>query len=235
MNNVIICKSCGAENPFYEGICNKCQSFTAERIINLDLWNTIAAIIETPVNAFSRIIRAKHKNFILLIFLLSAFKLFINSFFLSLLIFRNERFTNISLPAISFFIAGLLVLVLILSLLMVMIIKLGGIKTRFKDLTAVMIYALLPYACASIILFPVELIIFGQYLFSVNPSPYIIKPLIAWIMTSMELLVILWSIFLLSAGLFAQTKSLLFSIILSLLINFIFYIFIYSYSVLPQL
>ena len=54
----------------------------------------------------------------------------------------------------------------------------------------------MPYSFAAIILFPVELIIFGKYLFSVNPSPFIIKSFLAWVLVSLEFLLILWSVFL---------------------------------------
>ena len=231
MKNVLICKSCNAENPFYEVICLSCHSFLREKIFNIDLWKTIEALIETPVIAYRRIIQSEHKNFTSLIFVVAAFKLFISSIFISIALFKNENALNLFITRFLFFLVGILVLVLILSLVLLLVIKSGGIKSRLKDIFAVLTYSLLPYAFAAIILFPVELIIFGNYLFSVNPSPFIIKSFIAWVMASLEFLLILWSIFLLIAGIYAQTRSLKFSLANSVIFNIIVYSSIYIYSV----
>lgn len=231
MKNVLICKSCNAENPYYVLICSNCHSFLRERIVNIDLWNTIEQLIETPVIAFRRIIQSEHKNFISLIFIFAAFKLFISSIFISLALFGNEQPLILFITRFLFFASGMLILLLILSLLYVLVINNFGIKTRFKDLFAVLTYSFMPYSFAAIILFPIELIIFGNYLFSVNPSPYVIKSFFAWVLTSIEFLVILWSLFLTITGIYAQTKSLKFSITNSLIFNIIVYSSIYFYSV----
>jgi len=231
MKNVIICKSCSTENPYYEVICLNCHSFLREKIFNIDLWKTIEVLIDSPVKAFRRIIQSEHKNFISLIFIFAVFKLFISSIFISLAIFKNEQALNFFITRFLFFAGGMLILFIILSLLLLLVIKGGGIKTRFKDLFAVLTYSLMPYSFAAIILFPIELIIFGQYLFSVNPSPFIIKSFFAWVLLSLEFLLILWSVFLTVTGIFAQTKSLRFSLVNSIIFNIIVYSSIYFYSV----
>ena len=175
MKNVMICKSCGFENPYYEVICLNCHSFLRDRIFNIDLWKTVEQLIETPVKAFRRIIQSEHKNFISLIFIFAAFKLFISSIFISLALFKNEQALNLFSTRFLLFVGGILSLLFVLSLLLLLVLKVGGIKTRFKDLFALFTFSLIPYSFAAIILFPVELIIFGTYLFSVNPSPFIIK------------------------------------------------------------
>jgi hypothetical protein len=231
MKNVIICKSCSTENPYYEVICMNCHSFLRDRVFNIDLWKTIESLIETPVKAFRRIIQSEHKNFISLIFIFAVFKLFISSIFISLAIFKNEQVLNFFIPRFLFFAGGMLILFIILSLLLLLLIKGGGIKTRFKDLFAILTYSFMPYSFATIILFPIELIIFGQYLFSVNPSPFVIKSFLAWVLLSLEFLLILWSVFLTVTGIFAQTKSLRFSLVNSVIFNIIVYSSIYFYSV----
>jgi hypothetical protein len=146
-------------------------------------------------------------------------------------LFKNENATNIFITRLLLFAGGMFVIILILSLLLLLIIKKGGIKTRYKDIFSILTYSLLPYFFAAFILFPIEIIIFGEYLFSVNPSPYIIKSFLAWAITGFEILLIIWSLFLLTMGIFAQTKSNKFSIIASASINLIIYLSIYCYSV----
>jgi hypothetical protein len=231
MKNVIICKSCNSENPYYEVICVNCHSFLRERIFNIDLWKTIEQLIETPVTAFRRIIQSEHKNFISLIFIFAVFKLFISSIFISLIFFKDEQVLNNFISRFFIFAGGMLVLLLFISLILRFILKSGGIKSRYKDLLALLTFSLMPYSFAAIILFPVELIIFGNYLFSVNPSPFIVKSFFAWVLLVLEILLIIWSVFLSIAGTFAQTKSIKFSLANSLFFNIIVYFSIYFYSV----
>ena len=231
MKNVLICKSCSSENPYYEVICVNCHSFLRERIFNLDLWKTIEQLIETPVKAFRRIIQSEHKNFISLIFIFAVFKLFISSIFISLVFFRDEQALNLFITRFFLFAGSILVLLLIISLILRFVLKSGGIKARYKDLLALLTFSLMPYSFAAIILFPVELIIFGTYLFSVNPSPFIVKSFFAWILLVLEVLLIIWSIFLTVTGTYAQTKSIKFSLVSSLIFNIIVYSSIYFYSV----
>lgn len=231
MHNVIICKSCGAENPFYEVICKKCNSFLREKIFNIDLWKTVSGLIDTPVKTFRTIIQSEHKNFISLIFLLSVFRLFITSIFISLAVFRNEEAVNMFFPRLFFFIGFILVLMLFISLVLYFVLKKGAIGTRYKDIFAVLTYSLLPYAFSAIILFTIEIIIFGGDLFSVNPSPFVIKSFLAWVLTAMEILIILWSLFLLITGIYAQSKSKSFSMISGFIINIIIFASIYFYSI----
>jgi hypothetical protein len=231
MKNVIICKSCNGENPYYELICVNCHSFLRERIFNIDLWKTIEQLIETPVKAFRRIIQSEHKNFISLIFIFAVFKLFLSAIFISLVFYKDEQALNYFITRFFLFAGGMLVLFLIISLILQFVLKSGGIIARYKDLLALLIFSLMPYSFAAIILFPVELIIFGSYLFSVNPSPFIVKSLFAWILFVLEVLLIIWSFFLTVTGTFAQTKSVKFSLMNSIIINIIVYSSIYFYSV----
>jgi hypothetical protein len=235
MKNVIICKSCNTENPFYEVICINCHSYLRERIFNIDLWKTIEQLIETPVKAFRRIIQSEHKNFISLIFIFAVFKLFISSIFISLIFFRNEQALNYFITRFFLFAGGMLLLLLIISQLLLFILKGVGVKARYKDLFALFTFSLMPYSFASLILFPVELIIFGTYLFSVNPSPFIVKSFLAWALVILELLLILWSAFLTITGTYAQTKSIKFSLANSAIFNIIVYSSIYFYSIILTL
>ncbi len=231
MQNVIICKSCGSENPFYEIICKKCNSYLREKIFNIDLWKTISGLIDIPVRTFRTIIQSEHKNFISILFILSAFKLFISSIFISLILFRNEEAVNLFFTRLMFFTGYILIVMLLISLILLIVLKKGSIRARFKDVFAVLTYSLLPYAFAAIILFPIELIIFGGDLFSVNPSPYVIKSFLAWFLTVIEIILGLWSLFLFTAGIYAQTKSKSFSLISGIVINIIIFASIYFYSI----
>ena len=76
------CKKCNHINPAYKYICSECKSYLRERVVNIDLWNTIQLIIEDPHKAFKQIIFAEHKNFIIFIsFFIAVKNLIIARFF----------------------------------------------------------------------------------------------------------------------------------------------------------
>jgi hypothetical protein len=64
-----------------------------------------------------------------------------------------------------------------------------------------------------------ELIFFGQYLFSRNPSPFVIKETTAYVMLVLEILMIFWSFFLSIMSLFTLTKSRFYSVTMGILFN----------------
>jgi len=230
MKNVVVCKNCNSENPFYELICRNCRSFLREKVFNIDLWKTISQLIESPSAAFRNIIFSEHKNYLpLLLFLISG-KLFLNGIFLLIFFYEwNARLTGI----ISSYLI-ILVLIIVLFFFFVWLFggvsKIFGITTRFKDNLSILIYSFLPYTFGLLILFLLELIIFGETLFYFDPSPFLIKETIAYTFLITEILLILWSFFLTFTAFKVQSGNIFYSLIFSLLIHTSVYITIYFSS-----
>ena len=229
MKNTTACPICQTENPFYLSKCENCNTFLKDKVSNIDLWPTFGKLIESPVQAFTQIIRSEHKNFIFPILLFASIKFFIDSIFL-LMFLENEEivFGGFVLNTLIIF-AGLITLVALFSLLLKYTTPIVNTKTRFKDNVAILSYSLILHAIALCILFPIELVLFGSYIFSTNPSPFAIKETMAYIMAGFELLIVLWSFSMVVAGLFTQTRNLLFSLGIAVLFNLaIFYLFFLS-------
>lgn len=227
MKNVVKCPKCGTENPFYKLTCLNCKNYLRERVYNLDLWKLTGLLIENPAGAFRLIIHSEHKNFIIFITVLFSIKTFINSRFLSFIHSGNSLLKiNMGLELLITLAASIIV-IFIYSLLITIINKIGGLKTRIRDNHAILSYSLIPYLFALIVLFPIEIIIFGDYLFSNNPSPFIIKPAIAYILLGFEVLLILWGIFLTITGIYTISKNILYSILAGIL--FTVYLFGYFF------
>jgi hypothetical protein len=70
-----------------------------------------------------------------------------------------------------------------------------------------------------VVLFPIELIIFGDYIFSLNPSPFVIKELIAYTLFTVESLLILWSIFLSITAFYVHYRKIIPALVSSLIFN----------------
>ena len=230
MKNVVRCPNCGTENPLYKLTCLKCKTYLRERIYNLDLWKVIGLLIESPAKAFKLIILSEHKNFILLMIVLFSVKAFIDSRFLSI-IYSGSSSLKLNLSySILLTVAAGIIIIYVYSVIIFFVNKIAGLNTRIRDNNAVLSYSLLPYSFGILILFPIELIIFGQYLFSDNPSPFIIKPVVAFTLLGFEGLLILWSIFLSVSGIYAVSKNIFYAVISGILFNFYLYCFLFLLS-----
>lgn len=232
MKNSVVCPNCNSENPFFNSICSDCQTYLRDRVYNLDLWPVVSLIIESPAKAFKRIIFSEHKNFIFFILLFISLKFLIEARFISMISLGNIQST-VELHFSYFIILGVTAFYfLIFSILYSKAGSAFDIALRFKDTFALIIYSQLPYIFGLVILFTLELVIFGDFLFSKNPSPFTIKSTLAYLFFTLEIAIIIWSIFLLYKAFLTQSQHKSFSIISSLLFFVFFWSIIYFYSII---
>lgn len=231
MKNSITCPHCNAENAFYNTTCIKCRYYLRDRIYNIDLWSAVSTLIDNPAKSFRNIIFSEHKNFIFFILFFISAKYLINIRFLSMLTV-GEFQTTIELFLSYLIILGSVSLYFLLfSFAYKSLSNANHIYGRFKDVFSVVIYSQIPYALGLIILFPLELVIFGDYLFSMNPTPFTIKGSIAYLFLLVELSVMLWSIFLTFKGFKAHSQNRLFSMLVTISFVVLFWVLIYFCSV----
>ena len=212
MINSVSCPNCKAENPFYNTICSSCKTYLRDRVYNLDLWALVSSIIESPSKAFRTVIFSEHKNFIFFILLFLSLKYLINARFVSMISIGDFQ-SSVGLQ-ISYLIilACTIIFFLSFSYLYNFFAKSNNISLRFKDTFALIIYSQIPLLFGLIILFSLELVIFGDYLFSINPTPFTIKSLISYLFLLLEIGIILWSIFLLFKAFRTQSHNFFFSL-----------------------
>ncbi len=225
-DNFLICKKCNSNNPLFLLNCESCNNLLRNRIPNIDLWNIIRRLIDEPVNAFQTIIQADKKNFSFLFVFFFAIKMYFLSIIVqSLLGIQKEM----NFLAIFIYILIVFVIWFIISF----IIKyslLKKVKTRIKDSFAVISFSALPMVISLFILTLLEFAVYGESLFSGNPSPFIAKQTIAYLFSILEVFLILWWSILLFLGINTSISNKLLSlaitlvVILSLLLN-IFYNF----------
>jgi hypothetical protein len=224
MKNSVVCPNCDSENPFFNSICSDCSTYLRDRVYNLDLWSIFSLIIESPSKAFNRIIFSEHKNFIFFILLFVSLKFLIEARFLSMISVGNFQST-VELHISYFIIIGVTTgYFLIFSILYSKVGSAFDITLRFKDTFALIIYSQLPYLFGLVVLFTLELVIFGDYLFSKNPSPFTIKSTLSYLFFILEIAIIFWSTFLLFKAFLTQSRNKSFSLISSL----IFFVFFWS-------
>lgn len=221
MKNVITCKNCSGENPYFSLICGNCRAYLRDRVVNIDLWKTVGGLIESPVKAFSDIIHAEHKNFIFLLSFLIGIKFFINALILSEPVFNGTQVFSHVVAVFFSSVGAVLVIAAIFSLLFTSFTKAFSVKTRYKDNFSFFIYSQIPHVFALVFLFPVELVLFGGFLFSSNPSPFLLKPTPAYTMAAMEGIMFLWSLVLGFWAVYAATRAKMYSLLVTLLYNII--------------
>jgi hypothetical protein len=214
MENTVVCRTCSTENAYQDLNCSKCGGYLRARVVNIDLWQTIWDLIESPSKAFANIIHSEHKNFIILIISFAGFKIFLNSTILGnvfpKLIHAGGLLRFLLYPAV------ILILLILFSLLYSSITNSLGIKAKFKNALAMFIYALMPHIFALILFTCIELALFGIYLFYFNPDPFFIKPVPAYILAGLEFLFIIWSSILAFIASYTYTRGKLYSVITAL-------------------
>jgi len=229
--NVQICSNCGEINLLYAKNCNKCKHYLRATIVNIDLWKTIWQLFESPRKALTNVIYAEYKNFLGIVLVLLSLKLFLTSVFL-------QSAFKLTLPDTQYFLLNicLLVFIYLSSILMISGISTQILnrysRTRLKDNLSIFCYAFIPYVLSFFILAPVEYSIFGKHWFIFNPSPFLIKETLSYLLVSIEALMLLWSLFILARGFYLQSNSKLLTglivggIVITVLLELIFMPFI---------
>ncbi|HZW38156.1 MAG TPA: hypothetical protein VFF33_02555 [Ignavibacteriaceae bacterium] len=230
MKNTITCKNCGAENPYYEKICNNCSSYLRDKIFNIDFWNIAYYLIETPQKAFTAIIHSEHKNMIIPIIIFAILRILFDTIFTSVYVVNNiNPFRNFFANYfIELFVFG--ILWYLFALLLKSFDALLKIKTRIKDYFAVIVYSQIGLLISLFIILVIEIIVFGNNLFAIDPSPFFLKEFLAYTLLGFEIVFRLWMVFLFAYGLYVQTRNILFSIIVSIIFFFINYLIIFNLS-----
>jgi len=188
------CSRCGCENPIHQSVCKKCGSITRDRIPNIDFWKIIGRIIESPKSAFIEIIHAEQKNYASFVLTASLFKIFLLVSLVSGVLGRN----SFSLLSYAYFLLICLLVIVIMGFIIKKVVLKEKKKEqvfRIKDFFAVFSYSLVPQLIGLIILFALEFIVFGEQMFTFNPSPFLIKKNFAYLFLALELGIIVWNIF----------------------------------------
>jgi hypothetical protein len=193
--------------------CTNCGTILRKRVSNIDLWETTWQLVETPVNAFEKIIFAEHKNFISFLLILGGFKYFLLSNFIFNIVLTNFTYEYNLFSQSILGVVVVTLLIIILSFLLKRSNLIFGIQSKFLDNSAVFIYALIPLIISFVILFPIEYGIFGGHWVYFNPSPFLINFVSALILAILELLFLLWHLFLLMVGVYVQTRDIKYSVI----------------------
>ncbi len=182
------CQVCNAENLDLSIRCVSCGSILQESVKALDLFSTIYNLWRLPHSTLRKIVLATHRNYSLLLAGLEG----IGLSFLALFMLKAADIYSLQFPRllITGFVLGIVVFLpgiyffCILSYLSLRVKRTGA---TLKGYVSGIIYALHPIAISSVVLIPLEVAVFGSYLFSNNPPPQVINPVSFYFLAFLDL------------------------------------------------
>jgi hypothetical protein len=197
---MIRCPNCGIENGDLAVVCPRCGSFLQARVVTIDLFTTAWQLIETPRKAMRRVVAAVHKNYAIF---LSSFYGIALAFFLLWVLNLGELFENLLYLLFTAILIGPalgIIHIFLAGLIGVLVSRLWGTPMRFANVFGVAAYATVPEILSIALVLPIELLTFGLFMFSNNPSPFVIKPFPYVVFMILDGLVVLWSLTLFTIG-----------------------------------
>jgi hypothetical protein len=212
---MIVCPVCTHVNDDFAIKCISCGSYIQDRVPTLDFFSTMWLIIESPKQAFKKIILAEHKNYVLF---LGLFLGIAAAFALLWAKKSGDNFDNL-FPVLLF--GTFLGVAICIPLFYALVILLYGIaksiggKGGLRETYAITGWSLVPIMLSVVFILPLALATLGLFLFSTNPSAYEVKPIVTSVLMGLHGALVLWSIILAAKGISLLHKL---NIILSLIV-----------------
>jgi len=189
-----------AENSHLATVCSSCGSFLQQRIENLDLFSCSWKILERPASGFRTVALARHKNYIILLSALAGFAFIFAWFWM---VKGGDHATNL----INVLAAGLalgpaigILVILVASAGITLAGRVLGLRVRLRDAYAIAAYGSVPLILTSLLFLPIEIMSFGIYFFTSNPSPYSMRPFSYVTLLGLDGVFALWSLILVIVG-----------------------------------
>ncbi len=167
----------------------------------MDLFESIYRVAEDPAKLFLTVARSEQKNYVYTLFAFAGFGL-------TALIFMAGAVGN--LPVNFIFIFAIFVLaspvvgLFLMSATALAVwqwnVRVWRVRIPFRSTAAFIAYALIPVVISVVFILPIELAVFGPYLFSDNPTPQFYKPAVFYLLTGLDALALIWTLFLYHKG-----------------------------------
>ena len=194
--NKIFCSICDSENFILNLKCSNCGSLIRENIRTINIGETFQNFLLNTDFGIKKVLYSEKKNYLLLLISLLSIKLTILTFF-DISILDQKLITTLlklNLLVFSYWFLFILLLGVIFKVLIEIIVR---NKFYYKDSLTIIAFSFLYFSVVGIILFLLELMLFGKFFFSNNPSIFQINLYKALAVISLEMIIFLYSLFLL--------------------------------------
>lgn len=176
--------------------CKVCGNVLRERVSVINFGEVFLDLMLDIDSGVKKVLYAEKKNYVFILLILLSIKLTILTLFDISFLDLNNNLKSTKL-VVEVFVAWFICLILLSFFLKSIFFAIKKRNVSFKVATSIITYANLFFALSIFVLFPLELMLFGVYLFSNNPSIFEINLLKAISIISIEVLIIAYSIFLL--------------------------------------
>ena len=197
---MLICPVCGHQNDDLAVVCVSCKGYLQAKVDTLDLFRTVWGLLEAPARTMHRIIIARHKNYTLLLsFLFGIALAFGSMWYLSF----GRVLGGLGPTLLAGILAGPVIGVLavfIIGFVVRLASRLFGGHATMRETLPMVAYAMVPIVISLVVIFPIEIALFGQYLFDNNPPPLVINPPAFVGLVALDALAALWAWALLITG-----------------------------------
>ena len=229
---MIECPVCRYSNDDLSLKCTSCGSFIQDKVPTLDLFAMIWMVIESPKQAFKKIVLSEQKNFVLLQSLFFGISVLFAFMWLAKTGNNYDNLLPLLLHGIFFGILAGIPFFIVIALSIHFFVKIFGGKGKWNETYAVIGWSLMPIVLATVFILPLELGTLGLYLFSSNPNGYEYKPAVYVALIGLDALTLVWSIILGTIGIsvahhFKVLKSLMVTLVP---VGTVFYLMFYFYS-----
>lgn len=218
----IVCSYCDSLNFILELKCRNCGNLLHEKYNTIDLGELIYLSLFEPKFAAKRVLFSTKKNYLFILLILLVLKFTLFSLYDATIV---DSFNDLRLDNYLVIVFEWLIAILVVNLLMKILFELlFKQKISYLNILSMTTYPYIFSAISLFILFPLELMLFGQYLFSKNPGIFDINFTKAILITCIELVIFFYSMHLLYnfLNLVLEKKK------ISLLIIFVYLLIIYG-------
>lgn len=171
------CGICNADNRDLDVRCSSCGSILQDSVKALDLFSTIFNIWRSPDSTLRKVVLASHRNYALLLATLEGIALsFLSLYMVKAADIYSLDFTRLLLTGIVVGVVVFLPALYFFSVLSYFTLRVKRTGATIRGYIAGITYSLHPLAVGAAFLVPMEVAVFGSYLFSNNPPPQVINP-----------------------------------------------------------
>jgi hypothetical protein len=194
------CPVCGTENDDFAVVCVSCKGYIQAKVDTLDLFQTIWGLTESPGATFRRIGLARSKNYVIpLTFAFGIALVYALLWHGNYGVREPQLITLLGIGLLAGPVLGV-ILFFALSRLLTAASRVTGRKITGRNAFALFAYAASPVVLSLVLVFPIEIAVFGVYLFDSNPPPIVLNPLAFIILAGLDVIAGVWSLVLLGIG-----------------------------------
>ncbi len=215
----IKCQVCNSDNLGLAVRCSSCGSILQDSVKALDLFTTVFDIWRYPDATLKKIILATHRNYSFLLAALEGIGLsFLTLYIVKAADIYSIQFGRLLLTGTVLGIAVFLPAVYLFGVVNFVVLRVWRSGASMKGFLSSVIYSLHPIALGAVLLVPMQVAIFGSFLFSNNPPPQVINPVSFYFLAFLDVVFVIsvFYLFLRLAKIVFGTRLLLISFVVLL-------------------